>query len=45
VKAFRAFLLEHGGEPTRVAEVFCDMSAAFLAAAVQNFPRAAIIVD
>jgi len=45
VKAFRAFLLEHGGEPTRIAEVVCDMSAAFLAAAAENFPRAAITVD
>ena len=45
VKAFRAFLLEHGGEPTRVAEVVCDMSAAFLAAATENFPRAAVTVD
>jgi len=45
VKAFRAFLLEHGGEPTRIAEVVCDMSAAFLAAAVESFPRAAITVD
>jgi transposase len=45
VKAFRAFLLEHGGEPTRIAEVVCDMSAAFLAAATENFPRAAITVD
>jgi transposase len=40
VTAFRAFLLEHGGEPTRVAEVVCDMSAAF-AAAGENFPCAA----
>ena len=45
VKAFRAFLLEHGGEPTRIAEVVCDMSAAFLAAAGENFPHAAITVD
>jgi transposase len=45
VTAFRAFLLEHGGEPTRVAEVVCDMSAAFLAAAGENFPRAATTVD
>ncbi|MGO8962385.1 MAG: ISL3 family transposase [Mycobacterium sp.] len=45
VKAFRAFLLEHGGEPTRIAEVVCDMSAAFLAAATENFPHAAITVD
>ena len=45
VKAFRAFLLEHGGEPTRIAEVVCDMSAAFLAAAAENFPHAAVTVD
>jgi len=45
VKAFRAFLLEHGGEPTRIAEVVCDMSAAFLAAAAENFSHAAVTVD
>jgi transposase len=45
VAAFRAFLREHGGEPTRVAEIVCDMSAAFLAAAAENFPHAAITVD
>jgi len=43
--AFRAFLSEHGGEPTRIAEVVCDMSAAFLAAAAESFPRAAVTVD
>jgi transposase len=43
--AFRAFLSEHGGKPTRVAEVVCDMSAAFLAAAAENFPKAAVTVD
>lgn len=45
VKAFRAFLLEHGGEPTHIAEVVCDMSAAFLAAATESFPHAAVTVD
>jgi transposase len=45
VKTFRAFLLEHEGEPTRVAEVVCDMSAAFLAAAADNFPQASVTVD
>ena len=45
VAAFRAFMLAHGGEPTRVAEVVCDMSAAFLAAAGAAFPNAAITVD
>src|SRR5487761_1420273 len=43
--AFRAFLVEHGGEPTRIAEVVCDMSVAFLAAAAETFPRAAVTVD
>ena len=43
--AFRAFLSEHGGEPTQVAEVVCDMSAAFLAAAAETFPQAAVTVD
>jgi transposase len=45
VAEFRAFLLEHGGEPTTVAEVVCDMSPAFLAALAQSFPNAAVTVD
>jgi len=45
VKAFRAFLLEHHGESTRIAEVVCDMSAVFLAAAAESFSRAAVVVD
>jgi transposase len=45
ITAFRAFLSEHGGEPTRIAEVVCDMSAAFLAAAAESFPQAAVTVD
>jgi len=45
VTAFRAFLSEHDGEPTRIAEVVCDMSAAFLAAAAESFPQAAVTVD
>src|SRR5712691_9510337 len=44
VAAFRAFMLAHGGEPTRIAEVVCDMSAAFLAAAGEAFPNAAVTV-
>ena len=43
--AFRTFLVEHGGEPTRIAEVVCDMSAVFLAAAAETFPQAAVTVD
>jgi transposase len=45
VAAFRAFMLSHGGEPTRVAEVVCDMSPAFLAALAEGFPNAAVTVD
>jgi len=45
VAAFRAFLLGHRGEPTRVAEVVCDMSPAFLAALATSFPKAAVTVD
>ncbi len=45
VAAFRAFMLAHHGEPTRVAEIVCDMSAAFLAAAGEAFPQARVTVD
>lgn len=45
VAAFRAFLLRQGGEPSRIAEVVCDMSPAFLAAIAQGFPHAAVTVD
>jgi len=45
VAAFRGFMLAHGGEPTRVAEVVCDMSPAFLAALTESFANAAITVD
>jgi transposase len=45
VADFRAFMLAHGGEPDLVAEVVCDMSPAFLAAATENFPNAALTVD
>ena len=45
VAEFRAFMLAHSGEPTVVGEVVCDMSPAFLAAAAENFPNAALTVD
>jgi len=45
VAGFRAFMLAHGGEPTTVAEVVCDMSPAFLAALAESFPNAAVTVD
>ena len=45
VKAFRRFLMDHGGEPTRVVEAVCDMSPAFLAALAESLPRASVTVD
>jgi transposase len=45
VKAFRRFLMDHGGEPTWVVEAVCDMSPAFLAALAESLPRASVTVD
>jgi len=45
LKAFRAFLIAHGGAPARIAEVVCDMSPAFLAAIQDGFPNPAVTVD
>jgi len=45
VKAFRAFLEEHGGSSESILEVVCDMSKAFLTAAGENFPNASVTVD
>jgi transposase len=45
VHAFRAFLLKHQGQPSRIAEVVCDMSAAFTTAVGEAFPQASLTVD
>jgi len=45
VVKFRAFLAEHGGSPSRIAEVVCDMSGAFIAAVGESFENAAVTVD
>jgi len=45
VARFRAFLAEHGGSPSRIAEVVCDMSGAFIAAIGESFENAAVTVD
>jgi len=45
VKAFKAFLKEHGGDAGNIREVVCDMSPAFLAALAKEFPDAAVTVD
>jgi len=45
LRQFVDFLKEHGGNPANIAEVVCDMSPAFLAAASAEFPQAAQTVD
>ena len=45
VTAFKRFLKAHGGDPSRVTEVVCDMSPAFLAAVGKAFPDATVTVD
>jgi transposase len=45
VARFEAFLAEHGGTPSRIAEVVCDMSGAFLAAVGETFDQATVTVD
>lgn len=45
VARFKAFLAKHGGAPSRIVEVVCDMSGAFIAAVGETFENAAITVD
>jgi transposase len=45
VAQFEAFLAQHGGARSRIAEVVCDMSGAFLAAVGATFDNAAVTVD
>ena len=46
VVAFRAFMLGHGGEPTRVSEVVCDMSPACkIASNIDPIPKASQRID
>src|SRR3546814_6591353 len=45
VRRFKDFLAEHNGKPSKIAEVVCDMSPAFLAAVGETFPDASVTVD
>lgn len=45
LKEFAKFLKQQGGNVDNVVEVVCDMSPAFIAAATDQFPNAAITVD
>jgi len=42
VKAFRAFLRAHQGQPENILEVVCDMSGAFLSGVPKHLPNAQI---
>ena len=45
LKAFRAFVSAHKGNPEHILEVVCDMSGAFLSAVPKHLPNAQITVD
>jgi transposase len=45
LKAFKAHLKKHGGQPQKVTEVVCDMSPAFMSAVGEHFENASITVD
>ncbi len=45
VTRFKAFMMDHGGQPGRVVDLVCDMSPAFIAAIGETFPNAAVTVD
>jgi len=42
---FHSFLIEHGGEPSNIENVCCDMSPAFIKGIDANFPNADIVFD
>jgi len=45
VGAFAADLRAHGGDPTKVREVACDMGAGFLKGAAEHLPNAKLTLD
>ena len=45
IKAFSAFLAEHGGHRDNIVEVVCDMSPAFLSGIAKHLPSAEVTVD
>lgn len=45
LKAFRAFLETHKGQPEQILEVVCDMSGAFLSGVAKQLPNAQVTVD
>jgi transposase len=45
VERFAKCLKEHGGEPTQVTKIACDMSPAFIKGIKANLPQAAITFD
>jgi len=45
LKAFRAFLEQHNGNPEQILEVVCDMSGAFLSGVAEQLPNVQVTVD
>ena len=45
VNDFAADLAEHGGDPSNIKDVSCDMSPAFIKGVCETFPEARITFD
>jgi transposase len=45
VKRFRQDLIEHGGDPSAIEEMCCDMSPAFISGVEKQFPEAHLTFD
>ena len=45
IAAFTAFLKRHGGDPSAITDVSCDMSEAFLAGVAHHLPQARVTLD
>ena len=45
LSAFAAFLQRHGGDPSLITDVSCDMSEAFLSGIAQELPNARVTLD
>ena len=45
VKRFKPDLIEHGGDPSAIEEMCCDMSPAFINGVKKQFPEAQLTFD
>ncbi|MFK7848802.1 MAG: transposase [Rhodothermales bacterium] len=45
VKRFKQHLIDHGGDPSAIEEMCCDMSPAFISGVEKQFPEAHLTFD